>query len=60
MSKCNYSVSKHTKASLVAQIVKKSPCNVRDLGLIPESGRSPGEGTATQSSILACKIPWTV
>ena len=23
---------------------KKSACNVGDLGLIPESGRSPGEG----------------
>ena len=27
-------------ASLIAQ----SACNARDLGLIPESGRSPGEG----------------
>ena len=24
--------------------VKASACNVEDLGLIPESGRSPGEG----------------
>ena len=29
------------------------------LGLIPGSGRSPGEGMATYSSILAWKIPWT-
>ena len=29
--------------SLVAQTVK-NPCNARDLGSIPESGRSPGEG----------------
>ena len=31
-------------ASLVAQIVKNLPCSVVDLGLIPESGRSTGEG----------------
>ena len=30
-------------ASLVAQMVD-SACNTRDLGSIPESGRSPGEG----------------
>ena len=32
------------KASLVAQLVKKSTCNAGDLGLIPGLGRSPGEG----------------
>ena len=31
----------------------------RDSGLILESGRSPGEGNATHSSILAWRIPWT-
>ena len=31
-------------ASLVAQLVKKSACNVGDLGSIPGPGRSPGEG----------------
>ena len=31
-------------ASLVAQRVEKSACNVGDLGSIPESGKSPGEG----------------
>ena len=30
----------------------------RDLGLIPRSGRSPEEGMATHSSILAWEIPW--
>ena len=79
---------------------KESACNARDLGLIPELGRAPGEGigyplqyswtslvaqlvknppamwetwllslgwedplekgTATHSSILAWRIPWTV
>ena len=31
-------------ASLVAQLVKKSACNARDLGSIPGLGRSRGEG----------------
>ena len=38
---------------------KESACNARDLDLIPGSGRSPGEGMATHSSILAWRIPWT-
>ena len=33
--------------------------NVGDLGSIPGSERSPGEGNGIQSSILAWKIPWT-
>ena len=36
--------------------VKVSACNAGDLGLIPESGKSPG--MATHSSILAQRIPW--
>ena len=39
---------------------KESAYNVGDLGLIPGLGRSPGEGKATHSSILAWRIPWTV
>ena len=39
---------------------KESPCNAGDLGSIPGLGRSPGEGKATHSSILAWRIPWTV
>ena len=31
-------------ASVVAQMVKNPPANSRDLGLIPRSGGSPGEG----------------
>ena len=35
----------HIRASLVTQMVKKNlPANAGDLGLIPGSGRSPGEG----------------
>ena len=32
---------------------KESSCNAEDLDLIPGLGRSPGEGKATHSSILA-------
>ena len=38
---------------------KESACNVGDSGWIPGLGRSPGEGMATHSSILAWRIPWT-
>ena len=38
---------------------KESACNAGDLGSITGLGRSPGEGTATHSSILAWRIPWT-
>jgi len=37
---------------------KASTHNVGDLGSIPASGRSPGEGNGNRSSILAWKIPW--
>ena len=43
-------------------VVKHPPTNAgdaRDVGSIPGSGRSPGEGNATYSSILAWKIPWS-
>ena len=38
---------------------KESACNAGDSGSIPGSRRSPREGIATHSSILAWKIPWT-
>ena len=43
-------------------MVKKPPANAgdaRDVGLIPELGRTLEEGMATHSSILAWRIPWT-
>ena len=40
-------------------MVKDPPANAGGMGSIPESGRSPGEGKVTCSSILAWKIPWT-
>ena len=38
---------------------KASACNVGDRGSIPGSGRSLEKETATHSSILAWRIPWT-
>ena len=38
---------------------KESACNAGELGSIPGSGRSPGGGIATHSSIFAWEIPWT-
>ena len=42
----NHSNSKSPWPSQVALVVKNSPANAgnQDVGLIPESGRSPGEG----------------
>ena len=37
---------------------KASACNAGDLGSIPGSRRSLGEGNGNQSSTLAWKIPW--
>ena len=42
-----------------SSVGKESSCNAGDLGLIPGLGRSPGEGKATHSNILAWRIPWT-
>ena len=51
-------------ASQVALVVKKPPASagdIRDMGSILGSGRSPGEGhgSSTHSSLLAWRIPWT-
>ena len=40
-------------------MVKNSPANAPDMGLIPGSGRSPGEGNGDTFSILAWEISWT-
>ena len=40
-------------------VVKNPPASAGNVGSIPGSGRSPGEGTATHSSILAWELPWT-
>ena len=49
-------------ASQVVLVLKNPPAiagDIRDAGLIPGSGGSPGEGMATHSSILAWRIPQT-
>ena len=38
---------------------KESTCNARDMGLIPGWERSPENGMAAHSSILAWRISWT-
>ena len=38
---------------------KESACNAGRLGLIPESGRSPGEGNGNPLQYPAWRIPWT-
>ena len=46
----------------VMLVVKNPPVSagdIRDSGLIPGSGRSPGGGHATHFSILAWLIQWT-
>ena len=46
-------------ASKVTQSVKNLAAMQETQVLIPGSGRSPGEGMATHSSILVWEIPWT-
>ena len=49
-------------ASQMVLVVKNPPTNAgdaRDMSLISGSGRSPGGGKVTHSSILAWEIPWT-
>ena len=48
-----------TGSSQVALVVKNPSTNIKDMHLIPGSGRSPGGGQATHTSILAWRIPWT-
>ena len=49
----------YISASQVAQVIKNLPASIGDVGLIPGSGRFPGEKMAAQSNILTWKIPWT-
>ena len=42
-----------------SSVGKKSACSAGDPSSIPGLGRSPGEGNATHSSVLALKISWT-
>ena len=38
---------------------RESTCNMGDLGLIPELGRSPGGGHGNPLDVLAWRVPWT-
>ena len=52
--------SNFIKCFLGGSLVKKnSPANAGDMGLIPGSGRSPGERNGDPLSILAWEISWT-
>ena len=42
-----------------SSVGEKSACNAGDLGSIPVSGRSPGEGNSSPLSILSWRISWT-
>ena len=53
-----------SKSGSAATIMVKNPLptsarDVRDVDLIPESGRSLEEGNGTHPSVLSRKIPWT-
>ena len=39
--------------------VKNLPANTVDMGLMPGSERSPGEGNGNPLQFLAWEIPWT-
>ena len=56
-------VGHNSATSLQVSLVVKNPsANVgdsKDMSSIPGSGRSPGEGLATHSNILAWRILWT-
>ena len=56
------SAYKFMKSSQVPLVVKDPPTSagdIRDEGSVSGLGRSPGEGMATHSNILAWRIPWT-
>ena len=40
-------------------LVKNSPANAGDVGLIPGSGRSPGEGNGNPLQYSCLENPWT-
>ena len=49
-------------ASQVALVLKNAPTNAgdrRDVGSIPGSGRSPGEGNGNSLQYSCLEIPWT-
>ena len=59
MEKWKLNHMKLLRASQVVILVKNPFAKAGDKGSIPGSGRSPGEGMATYSSILAWRSSWT-
>ena len=62
--KLRYNLGVHTpncnsQVVLVVENMSANAGDTRDAGSIPGLERSPGEGNATHSSILAWRIPWT-
>ena len=55
ISQKNYEIAKFPGGS----DGKESACNAGNPGLIPELGRSPGEGNGKQSSVFAWEMSWT-
>ena len=45
--------------ALVVKNLSTNAGDIKDIGLIPESGGSLEEGMATLSNVLAWRIPWT-
>ena len=56
---CECPVAQLAKGFPGSSAVKTLPATAGDSGSIPGSGRCPGEGNATHSSILAWDISWT-
>ena len=58
-----YATDTMYKIDRASQVVLVNPppmlVDVRDLGSIPGSGKSPGGGHGNHSSIFAWRIPWT-
>ena len=70
LSACGLSYHLHLKPQNVQildrligdSVVKDQPANEEDIGdtgVIPGPGRPPGGGNATNSSVLASRIPWS-
>ena len=58
-SRLRWLAALHSKrGSLGGPEGKESPCSAGDLGSIPGSGRSPGEGYGYPLHILSWRIPW--
>ena len=58
----DYGHSNRDKGFPDSSAEKESACNARDPGLIPGSGRSPGEGISSVRSLSHVRlsaIPWT-